>query len=454
VDDPARDHPPRDRPAGGDPGRDHPPRDRPPGGDPAGGDPARDRPAGDDPAGDDPAPDHRALDHRARDAEPAVPLVALALPPAATVAALDACWEAGAAVLPLDPAAPPAERARALDAFRPTELWDAAGRRPLADGEPAPAGTAVVVATSGTTGEPRGVELSHSALHAAAAAVDTVVRAGPADRWLCCLPLHHVAGLAVVVRARWAGRPVEVHDGFDPERVAAALLAGATLLSLVPTMLGRLLDAGAPVERARLVLLGGGPIPPALRRRAERAGATVRATYGLSETGGGVVYDGWALPGVDVRTDGPEGEILLRGPMLFQGYRLRPELTAAAFVDGWLRTGDAGRLAPDGRLEVVDRIKDLVVTGGVNVSPTEVERVLAGCPGVRDVAVGRRPDPEWGERVVAYVVPADPGAPPDLPGLRAHAARHLAAAKLPRELVVVDTLPRSPGGKVLRRLLG
>jgi O-succinylbenzoic acid--CoA ligase len=382
----------------------------------------------------------------------AVPLVAITLTPTQAAPAVAACWEDGSAVLVLDPKAPAADRERVIGALRPTEVWEGDGRRPVGGGLPVAEGVAAVVTTSGTTGEPRGVELSHAALAAAARAVDAALDPGPDDRWLCCLPLHGIAGLAIAVRARQGGRAVEVHDGFSVDRVGAAVAGGAGLVSLVPTMLARLLDAGAPLAAARAVLLGGGPIPAALRARAEAAGVPVIATYGLTETGGGCVHDGRPLDGVRVAI-GADDEILLAGPMLFERYRLRPELTEAARVDGWLRTGDAGRLHPDGRLEVVDRIKDLVVTGGVNVSPTEVERVLTACPGVADVAVRGRPDAEWGERVVAFVVPVDPQAPPVLADVRAWARDRLAAAKLPRELVLVDTVPRSPGGKVLRRLL-
>ncbi len=384
-------------------------------------------------------------------------LVPLAIAPTQAAAAIDACWRNGDAVVLLDPRAPQAEVARQLEAL------DVDG--PVADG------VALVVATSGTTGEPRGVEITHAALEAASRAVDSVLGRDDADRWLCCLPVHGIAGLAILTRSRYTGVPVEVHDAFSIEAVSASLAAGANLISLVPTTLIRLLDAGAPLERARRVLLGGGPVPPGLRERARAAGVELITTYGLTETCGGCVYDGRPLPGVEIALAPPpvdradpahpwrEGaaldhEILLRGPMLMRGYRSRPELTAAALdADGWLHTGDAGCLTAAGRLQVVDRLKDLVVSGGVNVSPTEVERVLADTPGVKDVCVTGRADAEWGERVVAHVVPVDAADPPTLEGLRAHARERLAVAKLPRELVLVASIPRTGGGKVLRRLL-
>jgi acyl-CoA synthetase (AMP-forming)/AMP-acid ligase II len=166
-----------------------------------------------------------------------------------------------------------------------------------------------------------------------------------------------------------------------------------------------------------------------------------------------VVHDGHPLAGVEVRT-GDDDEILLRAPMLMRGYRLAPEATAAAFnEDGWFRTGDAGAVDAGGRLRVVDRLGDLIVTGEVKVSPSEVEEVLAQHPGVADVCVAGAADKEWGERVVAYVVPRDAAEPPALGDLRAFAADRLSAAKLPRELVLTDAIPRTAGGKPLRRLL-
>ncbi|HWC12846.1 MAG TPA: fatty acid--CoA ligase family protein, partial [Acidimicrobiales bacterium] len=224
--------------------------------------------------------------------------------------------------------------------------------------------------------------------------------------------------------------------------------------SLVPTTLARCLDAGVDLRRFRCILVGGAPLPADLRRRAEAAGAAVVDSYGLTETWGGVVYDGRPLDGIQVRLE-QDGEILFRGPMVMKGYRLRPDATAAALSpDRWLHTGDVGVRGDDGRLRVVDRKRDLVLSGGVSVSPTEVEAVLRRHPGVADVAVTGVADPEWGERVVAHVVAADPARPPSLAELRESAARQLSAAKLPRQVVLVKAIPRTAGGKVRRRLLG
>jgi O-succinylbenzoic acid--CoA ligase len=227
-------------------------------------------------------------------------------------------------------------------------------------------------------------------------------------------------------------------------------------------MLRRLLDrAPDAVAAFGHILLGGGAIDPALLARARDAGAQVSTTYGMTETWGGVVHNGHPLPGVELRLDPPAddgavGEIVLRAPMLMRGYRRCPEGTAAAIdAEGWYRTGDLGRFDPGagGRLWVVDRLGDVVNSGGVKVSPTEVERVLARHPAVADVCVAGRPDPEWGQRVVAFVVAATPGSPPSLADLRTFARDQLPAAKLPREVVVLPAIPRTPGGKPVRRLL-
>lgn len=378
-------------------------------------------------------------------------LTAVCLPAAEAASAVGAAWEEGRAVVVLDVRAPEPERRRVLAVTRPTHVQDGGGRRPLADGEPVAAEVAAVVATSGTTGEPKGVELTWAGLQASAGAVSAAVGAGPADRWLCCLPLQGVGGLSVVARSLVSGVPMDVVGRFD----AAALESpGATLVSLVPTQLSRALGAGADLARFRRILVGGAPVPDELRRQAEAAGARVTATYGLSETWGGVVHDGRPLSGVQIRL-GSNEEILVRGAVVMRGYRRRPDLTGAVLdADGWLRTGDVGAWTDDGALRVVDRLDDLVITGGVNVSPTEVECVLEAHPAVADVGVAGAPDPEWGQRVVAYVVPADPADPPTLTELRAFAAERLAPAKLPREVVVVAAVPRTAGGKVMRRLLG
>jgi O-succinylbenzoic acid--CoA ligase len=277
--------------------------------------------------------------------------------------------------------------------------------------------------------------------------------AGPTDRWLACLPLHHVASLGALARSYVTGVPCTVHETFDLERVARSPRAeGTTIVSLVPTTIRRLLDAGAPLHEYRVVISGGAPCPPALRARAEEQGVGVVDAYGLSETWGGFALDGVPIAGAEVSL-AVDGEVLVRGAMVMRGYRLDPERTASALdADGWFHTGDIGAI-DDGRVRVVDRVKDLVITGGVNVSPTEVEGVLAHHPDVHDVCVVGVPDDEWGELVVAFVV-ARPGArAPSVDELRAFARERLSGAKLPRAARVVDAIPRTASGKPLRRLL-
>jgi O-succinylbenzoic acid--CoA ligase len=424
-----------------------------------------------------------------------IALDAVLLPRPAAAAAITRAWEDGRAVLPLDPAAPAPELRRLLGLVRPTHLVDADGRRRLPDGRPLPDGVAAVVATSGTAGVPKAVELTATGVRAAALATSAALGAGEGDRWLACVPLHGVAGLAIVARAWHGGMPLTVHDGFDPDAVDPASRHGATLVSLVPTMLWRLVAAGCDLRGFRRILVGGGPIPPELLARAAELGANVVTTYGLTETCGGVVHDGHPVDGVELavgdstsevgrrrspaglRSDegaaGDEGatreagdqapvahrsvsteqQIRLRGPMVMRGYHGDPAATAAALRGGWLHTGDVGRLLPDGRLRVLGRRDEVIISGGVNVHPVEVEQILSCHPLVGDVAVAGAPDPEWGQRVVAFVVPRRPDRPPSLEELRGFAREQLAAAKAPRQLVLVDEVPRSPGGKLLRRSL-
>jgi len=273
------------------------------------------------------------------------------LPPIDAAAAILSAWDAAEPVLVLDPSAPLVEADRILERMKPA-----------ADVAP---DVAAVAVTSGTGGEPKGVELTWDGLRSSAAGVGAALGIGPADRWLACLPLHYVAGLAVVGRAWAGGVPVTVLDGFD---VAAVAAADATLVSLVPTMVRRLREARAELGRFRRILVGGGSV--------HETGDNMVATYGMTETWGGVVHDGHPLDGVTLRL-GEADEILIRTPTVMQGYRLDPDLTAAAFTaDGWFRTGDMGAMDADGRLRVVDRLRDLIITGGVNVSPSEVEAVL------------------------------------------------------------------------------
>lgn len=312
----------------------------------------------------------------------------------------------------------------------------------LAADDPAP----WVVETSGSTGVPKRVRLSRAAVLASVHA--SARRLGGSGRWLLALPASYVAGLQVICRSLVAGHAPVVLDDHGSFAEAAR---DADFVSLVPTQLHRLLDTDADALRAfHTVLLGGGPIDPALRARADEAGVNVVATYGSAETAGGCVYDGYALDGVALKIDN-DGRIRIAGPTLFDGYE-DPVLTAEVLVDGWFLTSDAGHLDEDGRLHVLGRIDDMVVTGGVNVPAPAVAARLREHPAIVAAEVLGVPDEEWGNRVVAFVVGR----------LSADDARDWVAEAhprswAPRQLVAVEDIPLLPNGKpdriALRRLV-
>jgi O-succinylbenzoic acid--CoA ligase len=328
---------------------------------------------------------------------------------------LQQIWEAGDAAFPVDQRLPAAARQELCEAMRV--------------GDEVEPDDALVVATSGSTGAPKGVVLTHDAVAASARATSERLGVTDDDHWLACLPLSHVGGLSVVTRALHTGTRLTVHPGFDATAVERS---GATLVSLVATALRRI-DAA----RFRTIVLGGSHPP------ADRPANSV-TTYGMTETGSGVVYDGVPLDGVDVRID-DSGEIHLRGPMLLRCYRDGADPRKA---DGWLATGDLGRWLADGRLHVDGRAGDLIITGGENVWPEAVEAALANHPSVGDVMVRGVDDAEWGQLVEAVVVPA--GDPPSLDELRNHVKQHHPAFMAPRQLVVVQVLPRTALGKLRR----
>jgi o-succinylbenzoate---CoA ligase len=381
------------------------------------------------------------------------PLLLVRLPPPEAADAVRRAWDSGLAVAVVDPELPSLRLDAVVASLRPNAVVDRSGTSKLDGGRRLPADIAAVVSTSGTTGAPRSVVLSRAAVETSARAVTDGLDIEPrADRWLACLPLHAIAGLAIVARSYFCGTPLTVHPGFSVDAVAEN--AGTcTIVSLVPTLLVRLLEARAPLSRFRRILLGGAPVDPDLLERCAEAGVSPTTTYGLTETGGGCTHDGRPLASVHLEV-ADDGEIFVGGETLMRGYLDDEVATRDAFTsDGRLRTGDLGRVEGDGRLVITDRKKDVVITGGVNVSPSVVERVLSGHPRVDEVCVVGLPDDEWGERVVAFVVPRGPGPRLRVDELREFAAPHLARAELPREVRELTDLPRSLGGKVLRRQL-
>ncbi len=343
-------------------------------------------------------------------------------------------------------------------------------RRPRPTIQLDPVDGAVLVMTSGTSGRPKGAVLTHGQMAASAAAWSTALP--PASGWLLCLDLGHVAGLGVLWRALGTGVPLTITDGFRPDAVLEALAApgGPSHVSLVPVQLARLLDeaGGSPAPPGvRAVPLGGAPIPPSLVERALSLGWPVVPTYGLTEAGSGVTAlpsrdaavvpssAGWPLPGVEVRIAGPGtdgvGEIEVRSPAVFAGYLVQPVATATAFTsDGFLRTGDLGRLDDAGRLFVADRRDDLLVSGGENVYPAEVEAVLTAHPTVADAAVVGRRDERWGSVPVAAIVLRAGEPSPTDEALTAFCRDRLAPYKVPVAFLRVAELPRTPSGKLRR----
>ena len=371
----------------------------------------------------------------------------------ALAAALDG---SGPAILPLDPDLPEAALARTLAAFAPSALQTMAGTSALtgpaaaAPAVPLADDTAVVIATSGSTGVPKGVQLTAAALTASAAASLRRIGAGPGDRWLCCLPTSHISGIGVLVRSLITGTEPVMVPSVTPEVLAAS---GCAHVSLVPTQLRRLLDAGGGAGLVRTVLLGGAAAAGALLAEARGCGWRVVTTYGMSETCGGCVYDGVPLDGVQVRLAAGSGQIEISGPVLFAGYLGQPGLTGGALRDGWFTTSDLGQWQQDGRLAIRGRADDVINSGGEKIVPGEVEAVLGTCEGVADVVVVGLPDAEWGEAVTAFVVAADPADPPELDRLKSDVRAVLSAYAAPRRLVFVPEFPLLPSGKPDRAAL-
>lgn len=324
---------------------------------------------------------------------------------------------------------------------------------------------ACIMYTSGTTGEPKGAQITFGNLFASAAGSAFNLGVAPADRWLACMPLFHIGGLSIIVRSALYGTAAVVHESFDEERVASELrTGGVTMISVVATMLQRLLDADdapAPPE-LRVVLVGGGPVPRGLLERAAGLGYPVVQTYGMTETASQLTTlspedalthlgsAGKAIISARIRVDaadGEAGEIIVGGPVLSPGYFRRPEATAGVFRDGWFHTSDIGRQDEEGFLYVLDRRPDLIVSGGENVYPAEVEAALLAHPAVAAAGVAGIPDERWGQVVAAAVVLRSATSADEL---RDFVRARLAPFKTPRVIWFVDELPMTASGKVRR----
>ena len=395
----------------------------------------------------------------------------------------------GCALLPLDPALPRATLLALLEQtgarFLITETFDApfaievieaatlldSLEENVPDFPPEPPAMPrgpdevhIIVATSGSEGEPKGAMLTGRNLAISAQAARERLGLVERDCWLDCLPLHHIGGLAILYRCACAGAAVLPVDRFDAATVWDLLRRHpVTHLSLVPVMLSRLLDACAapPPPTLRRALIGGAALPSKLAQRALELGWPLCASYGLTEAGSQVAtlcnlpagwtgdLVGYPLRRMEVRIDEGCGRIHIRGRAVMAGYAnpaLVPGLGLAP--GGWFETADLGRLDAEGRLWVLGRADDVIVTGGVNVHPRQVEELLAGCPGISEVAVTGRPDPAWGERLVAVLVgSAEPVQ------VEVWCRSHLSGALRPREFMKALELPRNAVGKLDRRRL-
>jgi o-succinylbenzoate---CoA ligase len=373
------------------------------------------------------------------------------------VVLLHALMKLGAVALPLSPRLTETERSALLAAERPAvdlndaaELTQTEADLPLL-GEHDMDDLQCRILTSGTSGEAHPVGLTYGNFLFSAMGSAFNLGVDPSDRWLCCLPLSHVAGISIVIRSVIYGTTAVLLDGFETDQVASTLVSGdISVLSLVPTQLIRLLDAGADLSAPRAILIGGGPVPPDALREALGRGATVVQTYGMTETCSQVTT---LAPEDAERKVGSAGRPLLTshvriesGEILVQGPTVAPRCYEA---DGWLHTGDLGHIDDEGFLYVTGRSTEVIVTGGENVMPAEVEAVLISHPSVADAAIVGRPDPEWQEAVCGLVVLSE-GREASEDELRGHCADALAGYKVPKQIDFVSSLPRTPSGKLLR----
>lgn len=363
-------------------------------------------------------------------------LIAIDMPASALfVETVQRVWDKGDAVLPIDQRLPIGAKKLLLEAMAPSEIIDASftasslpNDRLLQDGD------ALVIASSGSTGSPKGIIHTHSSILAGAQASASRLQLSPNDHWLVCIPVSHVGGFSVIARSLHTGAALTLHPAFDAAAVQEAAKNGATHTSLVATALSRI-----DTSLFKSILLGGSSAPANLP-------SNVITTYGMTETGGGVVYNGQSLDNVEIKI--VDGEIFLRCPMLMRAYRDDQTISTE---DGWYATGDLGEILDDGKLSVHGRQTDLIITGGENVWPSVVENSLASHPIVNQVVVRGTPDTTWGQRIVAYVVLNDSSQTSEvklLSDLRDHVKQSLPAFCAPQQIIVVAEIPRTSLGKV------
>lgn len=343
-------------------------------------------------------------------------------------------WNEGDAVFPLNQKAPLPLKRQLIDAARPTRIVTVDNESPL-DGQPIEPGDGVVIATSGTSGEPKCAILTLDALRVSAIASHRRLQIGSDDAWLCCLPPSHIGGFGVIARSLLTSTRLIVQDGFSVAGYNRASEQGATYVSLVATALTRV-----DPHRYKTILLGGSAPPNNLP-------ANCTTTYGMTETGGGIVYNRVALEGVEI--DIREGIIHVRSAMLMRAYR---NGVSPIDADGWLHTGDAGHQDKEGNLVVEGRIGDMIITGGENVWPGQVEKAVNTHPSVLESCVASLPDPEWGHIVSAWIVVKD-GTTITLDELRDHVKLTLPPYCSPHALHIVPAIPRTSLGKAQRHLL-